>query len=178
MTSISSRAAAMVSAAALLLLVTACSATPSANSSGGASGSSSMLSFAQCMRSHGVSGYPDPDSSGSIPKKSASQLGVTAGQLQSAQSACQQLLPNGGNGPNQAQLQQEKALGLSFAKCMRAHGVALPDPDNSGRIPDPATVGIDQGSPQFQAANQACRKYRPAYMPSNAAYNAWARTNG
>jgi hypothetical protein len=179
MTSISSRAAAMVSAAALLLLVAACSATPSANSSGGASGSSSMLSFAQCMRSHGVPGYPDPDSSGSIPKKSASQLGVTAAQLQSAQNACQNLLPNGGSGPNQAQEQYERTLSLKFAVCMRSHGVALPDPGGSrDRIPDPATVGIDQGSPQFQAANQACRKYRPAYMPSNAAYNAWARTQG
>jgi hypothetical protein len=129
------------------------------------------------MRSHAVPNYPDPDSSGSIPKKSASQLGVTDAQLQSAQNACQHLLPNGGDGPNQAQLQQEKALGLRFAKCMRTHGVALPDPDSSGRIPDPASVGIDQGSPQFQAANQACRKDRPAYMPSNAAYNAWAQTH-
>ena len=138
-----------------------------------------MLSFAQCMRSHGVSGYPDPDSSGSIPKKSASQLGVTDGQLQSAQNACQHLLPNGGSGPNQAQEQYERTLSLKFAVCMRSHGVALPDPGGSrDRIPDPATVGINQGSPQFQAANQACRKYRPAYMPSNAAYNAWARTQG
>ena len=45
-------------------------------------------------------------------------------------------------------------------------------------IPDPASVGIDQGAPKFQAANQACGKYRPPYMPSNAAYNAYARTHG
>jgi hypothetical protein len=170
-----------ITATAMAVVVAACSSGPSsagAPTGGSSSTSATALGFAQCMRSHAVPSYPDPDSSGSIPKKSASQLGVTDGQLQSAQNACQHLLPNGGNGPNQAQLQQEKALGLSFAKCMRAQGVALPDPDNSGRIPDPATVGIDQGSPQFQAANQACRKYRPAYMPSNAAYNAWARTNG
>ncbi len=61
---------------------------------------------------------------------------------------------------------------------MRTHGVALPDPDSSGRIPDPASVGINQGSPQFEAANQACGKYRPPYMPSNAQYNAYAQTQG
>jgi hypothetical protein len=46
------------------------------------------------------------------------------------------------------------------------------------RIPDPAAGGIDQGSPKFQAANQACGKYRPPYMPSNAEYNAYVRTHG
>lgn len=60
---------------------------------------------------------------------------------------------------------------------MRAHGVTnFPDPDSTGRIPDPASFGIDQGSPQLEAANQACGKYRPPYIPSNAAYNAYART--
>ncbi len=130
------------------------------------------------MRSQGVTNYPDPDGSGVIPKESAQQLGVTSSKFQSAQHACQHLLPNGGNGPNQAELQQERAQGLRFAQCMRTHGVALPDPDSSGRIPDPASVGISQGSPQFEAANQACGKYRPPYMPSNAAYNSYAQTQG
>jgi hypothetical protein len=130
------------------------------------------------MRSNGVINYPDPDSSGVIPKESSEELGVTSSKFQSAQNACQHLLPNGGNGPNQAQLQQERAQGLRFAQCMRTHGVALPDPDSSGRIPDPASVGIDQGSPQFEAANQACAKDRPPYIPSNAAYNSYAQTQG
>jgi hypothetical protein len=130
------------------------------------------------MRSSGVTNYPDPDSSGVIPKESSQQLGVTSSKFQSAQNACQHLLPNGGNGPNQAQVAYVRALSLKFAQCMRNHGVALPDPAGDGRIPDPASVGIDQGSPQFEAANQACGKYRPPYMPSNAAYNAYARTQG
>ena len=65
---------------------------------------------------------------------------------------------------------------LKFAQCMRAHGVALPDPGSDGRIPDPGTVGLNQGSPSFEAANQACGKYRPPYMPSNAQYNAYVRS--
>ena len=72
-----------------------------------------------------------------------------------------------------------KALGLRYARCMRSHGVPnLPDPGSDGRIPDPESVGINQGSPKFEAANQACGKYRPPYMPSNSAYNAYARTHG
>lgn len=106
---------------------------------------------------------------------------MSSSRFQSAQSACQSLLPNGGNGPSLAQLEQERTQALRFSQCVRAHGVPnFPDPVSSGRmrIPDPAAVGIDQGSPKFEAANQACAKYRPPYMPSNAAYNAYARTHG
>jgi hypothetical protein len=76
-------------------------------------------------------------------------------------------------------VEQVKAQALRFSECVRAHGVAgFPDPGSDGRIPDPASAGIDQGSPLFEAANQDCGRYRPPYLPSNAAYNSWARTNG
>jgi hypothetical protein len=136
------------------------------------------LAFASCMRSHGVPNYPDPTSSGLV-KESLQQLGVSSSRFQSASSACNHLLPNGGHGPSPAQVQQVRALALNFSQCVRTHGVpGFPDPGSDGRIPDPATVGINQGSPKFEAANQACGKYRPPYMPSNAAYNAYARTQG
>jgi hypothetical protein len=125
-----------------------------------------------------VVNYPDPTNRGVIPKESSQQLGVTTAKFQSAQNSCNHLLPNGGHGPNQAQIQQVRAQGLKFAQCMRTHGVALPDPASDGQIPDPASVGLNQGSPQFEAANHACGKYRPAYMPSNAQYNTYAQTQG
>ncbi len=176
------QAAALLAAAALALVAAACGASPSSTGSGGSSNTagstnSHQVAFSRCMRSNGVSNYPDPDSSGVIPKESSQQLGVTTSKFQSAENACQHLLPNGGNGPNHAQLQRVRAQGLKFAQCMRNHGVALPDPGSDG-IPDPASVGINQGSPQFEAANQACGKYRPPYMPSNAQYNAYAQTQG
>jgi hypothetical protein len=176
-------AAAAFAVATLALLAAACGGGPSStkagsSSNGAGSTNSEQVAFAQCMRSHGVTNYPDPDKSGVIPKESLQQLGVSSSQFQSAQNACKHFLPNGGNGPDQAQLQQVRALSLRFAQCMRSHGVALPDPDSSGRIPDPASVGIDQGSSQFEAANQACGTYRPPYMPSNAQYNAYAQTQG
>lgn len=139
------------------------------------------VAFARCMRSAGVPNWPDPTSSGAFDKSKITtrELGAATSQVQAAQSACHHLLPNGGNGPNAARVRQMKARGLRFARCMRSHGVPnLPDPGIDGRIPDPESVGIDQGSPKFEAANQACAKYRPPYMPSNSAYDAYARTHG
>lgn len=152
--------------------------TTSTSSETGAGTSPSAVAFSQCMRTNGVPNYPDPNSSGETPKESAQQLGVSEATFTSANGACQHLLPNDGNGPNQAQIQHVKELGLEFAHCMRSHGVPLPDPDSSGRIPDPASVGINQGSPKFQSGNNACAKYRPPYMPSNAQYNAYVRSSG
>ena len=51
--------------------------------------SPSPLAFSACMRSHGVPTFPDPDSSGAIPKAGPQQLGVSTSRFQQAQSACQ-----------------------------------------------------------------------------------------
>jgi hypothetical protein len=169
-------AAASIAAAVLALLAAACGGSPANN----VAQQSGAVAFASCVRSHGVRNWPDPNASGVFDKSklSSQQLGASDSRVQAAQRVCQHLLPSGG-GPSPAQVQQVKALGLEFARCVRSHGVAnFPDPGSDGRIPDPASVGIDQGSPKFEAANQACRKYRPPYMPSNAAYNAYARTHG
>jgi hypothetical protein len=176
-------AIAVMAAAALALLAAACGGgspgnhvaklgTHTAQSTG-------ALAFSTCMRANGVSKYPDPTSSGALVKESLQQLGVSTSRFLSAQSACRHLLPNGGSGPTAAELQQNRAQALKYAQCIRAHGVpSFPDPAGDGRIPDPATAGIDQGSPRFETANRACGRYRPPYMPTNAAYNAWARANG
>jgi hypothetical protein len=176
-------AEAFIATASLILLAAACGGSPSTTGSGGSSNTggptnSHQVAFSRCMRSSGVTNYPDPNNSGVIPKESSQQLGVTSSKFQSAQSACQHLLPNGGHGPNQSEVEQVKALGLKFAQCMRSRGVALPDPGSDGQIPDPASVGLNQGSSSFQSANQACGKYRPPYMPSNAQYNAYAQSQG
>jgi hypothetical protein len=130
------------------------------------------------MRTHGVARYPDPGTSGIPPKATLQQLGVSSAGFQSAQSACRHLLPNGGRPPNEAERRRVAVQSLQFSRCVRSHGVPnFPDPDVTGRIPDPGSVGVDQGSPKFQAANEACGAYRPPYMPSNSAYDTWARTH-
>jgi hypothetical protein len=177
-------AAATIAIVGTAVLVSACGAgSPGGPSSVGASAQvvRQSLAFSRCMRTHGVSGFPDPDSGGDFAKATLAQLAANNPQYQPATDTCQHLLPiSRTSGPTQAELQHVRVLGLSFARCMRSHGVDLPDPDSSGRIPDPATLQppIDQGSPQFEAANHACGKYRPPYMPSNASYNAFVRSGG
>jgi hypothetical protein len=168
-------AAAIVAAAGLGLLAAACGGSRPSQQENGA------LAYAHCIRSNGVPNWPDPNTGGVFDKSQLTlqQLGVSGSRLQAAQGACRHLLPNGGQPPNEAQVQQERAQALAFSQCVRAHGVPnFPDPASDGRIPDPATVGVDQGSPKFEAANDACGKDRPPYMPSNAAYNAYVRTHG
>jgi hypothetical protein len=181
----------------LSLLVSACGGSPggqvaqlgstptqsgfgsSSNRSAGSTPVNDAVAFSHCMRAHGVLNYPDPTSGGGLVKESPQQLGVSGSRFQTASGDCEHLLPNGGAGPTPAEMAQVRAQSLEFSQCVRAHGVAnFPDPASDGRIPDPATVGINQGSPKFEAANQACAKYRPSYMPSNSAYNAYARSQG
>jgi len=170
----------LVAFASLALVVAGCGGggSPSTTAAAPVAGNG-WVAFSSCMRSNGVSNYPDPVGSGAPPKESVEQLGVSESRFQSAQRACRHLLPGGGAPPSQAQQQAVRALSLRYAQCVRSHGVpSFPDPGSDGRIPDPASVGIDQGSPKFQAANRACGRYRPPYMPSNAAYDTWARTHG
>jgi hypothetical protein len=178
--SVTRTVAALAAAAGLALLTTACGGSPTADV-GGRAPQNAAVALARCMRSNGVPNWPDPSSSGAFDKSKLTpqQLGASTAEVQAAQVACRHLLPNGGNGPTAAQVQHAKAQALRFSQCVRAHGVPnFPDPDRTGRIPDPATVGVDQGSPKFRAANQACGRYRPPYMPSNSAYDAYVRAHG
>lgn len=53
---------------------------------------------------------------------------------------------------------------LNFAKCMRAHGVNVPDPSANGGPPAGATGGGGfrslRSDPNFRSASQACAKFR------------------
>jgi hypothetical protein len=159
------------------ILAAACGSGPPAAGSKGRSETSSQIAYARCMRSKGVPNFPDPTSNGEFSKSVLARLANHNSHFQDATRACVHLLPHGGSQGSQ-NLQQVRTEGVEFARCMRRHGVHLPDPASTGRIPDPATLGINQGSPGFEAANQACGRYRPPYMPSNAQYNAYAQTHG
>jgi hypothetical protein len=56
-----------------------------------------MLRFSQCMRSHGVPGFPDPPGSGPAASKSSggASFNPSAPQVQTAVGVCQHLLPAG-----------------------------------------------------------------------------------
>ena len=165
-------ASAIIATAGLVLLATACggtkggrvaqlgttATTSSASSSAAPAQQNGAVTFSRCMRAHGVAAYPDPSSSGLLPKKTPQQLGVGAPTLQAAQSACIHLVPNGGR-PTPAQVAQYRSVMLGYARCLRAHGVAnMPDPDSRGHLDIGPGTDVDVNSPRFQAAYQVCKK--------------------
>ena len=58
---------------------------------------SAQLAFAQCMQTHGVPSFPDPQSDGAIVAPPESVRNTPA--YESAYNACKSKLPNGGAGP-------------------------------------------------------------------------------
>src|SRR4051812_8086280 len=103
------RTAAAIIATVLALAAAACGGGSSGGSpsAGESSTSGSPAGFSRCMRFYGVSNFPDPDSSGGVPKETVQQLGVSSSQYQAATQACGHLLPGGGNsGRTQADVQQ------------------------------------------------------------------------
>jgi hypothetical protein len=112
------------------------------------------------MRSHGVSNFPDPNRGGEIPKERLRPL-VSSPLFHVAQTACQHLMPNGGLGPQETaqQMRTRLADALSFARCMRNHGVTrFPDPTAQGdlSVEMVQVQGIDVRSPAVLQVVHAC----------------------
>jgi hypothetical protein len=58
--------------------------------------------------------------------------------------------------------QDDRQAALNWARCMRQHGIDLPDPQFSGdNITQRLPTRTEQNSPKFKAAQQACRQYLP-----------------
>jgi hypothetical protein len=85
--------------------------------------------------------------------------------------------PTTGASPTQSDSTQTKAA--AYSSCMRSHGVpSFPDPDSQGHLNLKFTKGgaLDPSSPQFQAAQQACKRLAPSQNTSttNAQFSAQA----
>jgi hypothetical protein len=180
-------AAAVLATAVLALLAAACGSSGSSTGShgapnaGGSTTSASLVRYSACMRSHGVPNYPDPDSSGQLPKPDAHHLGVSSSQLQATQQACQHLLPSNGRAINAGSITQcmmaddcpqslvQHLLNeeRSFARCMRSHGVPnWPDPtiDSQGRPVFAIRIskdGFNPYSPPIWAKGNHCSHLMP-----------------
>jgi hypothetical protein len=118
--------------------------------------------YSACMRKHGITNFPDPNSQGVITIQSGMGIDPGSPGFQSARSACDKLLPNGGQ-PTPAQIAQAQKQMLTFSACMRAHGIKdFPDPSNGGlRIQAHPGSDLSPDNPTFQKAQQACQKDLP-----------------
>lgn len=154
--------------AGIVLLAAACggnpsSTGPSGSPNAGGSAQSQQLAFARCMRAHRVTDFPDSGGLTHLPQASpGSDLNPNNPTNRAARQACQSLLPTVHLNP--AQAAQTLAIGLKFSKCMRNHGITnYPDPgphNGPGGGWGINLSGVDLNSPQFQAAQQACRRYQ------------------
>ena len=132
------------------------------SSSSGQSGPTEvqLLKYAECIRSHGLSDFPDPVPSpgGGFAFRVRPGLNPQSPspQFLSAEKACQKDVP-----PSIATLTPAKseANALKYSECMRSHGEPdFPEPNTQGLITITNRTGImDPNSPQFQKAEKACQ---------------------
>jgi hypothetical protein len=159
-------AALAVAAAGLAAATAACGGSggsPSASATtAGPATYQQMIAYAQCIRSHGAPEFPDPvqDQFGHWVFLSSPGSGVNGPGVPAAENACKKLRPIGDKLTAQQQ-QEVVSQALKLAVCMRAHGITnFPDPSTSQGGVTIDLHGLDPNSPQFQAAQQACRQYR------------------
>jgi hypothetical protein len=180
----------ILAAVAAALALGACGSSD--NDGGGGKGASGKdkafegaLKFSKCMREHGVD-FPDPQrvGTGAI-KISGANINPNDPKTKAAQSACQKYMQIGGGetiDPAKRAKLQESAL--QYARCMRGHGVNMPDPKLSGNGgltfqagPGPKSanstgrggLGANPDSPKFKSADEACSHFlgdRPGAGPS------------
>jgi hypothetical protein len=129
-----------------------------------------LLAFSECMRSHGVSSFPDPSGGGGI-NIQGTGLNPFSPSFKGAQATCGKLLPGGGPGSRRASEQQTQQL-VALSECMRSHGVSgFPDPTSTPPSSPqgysimegvagnlfllvPNTIDVD--SPAFKQAAKTC----------------------
>jgi hypothetical protein len=135
------------------------------NDSGGgnttAANQGKAVKFAECMREHGISQFPDPDASGNLTVDgviNGSSIDPDSPTWNNALDACKDLQPPGFTGTERSSSQQEAAL--RFAQCIRENGVPdFPDPSpgqplvDTNRIPSSNTAN---GMSILNAAMQKC----------------------
>lgn len=150
--------------AGIVMLAAACSSSPSSTSSTDASSQLQQnLSFTQCMRSHGLQDFPDPNANGQgFGNQQQQRQERSNPHFSTAYSACRHLLPSGPSSttkpkPNNAALVQ-------FAQCMRSHGVKnYPDPNSNVSVRTQlAQAGINPNTPTFRSTLQTCDRLVPS----------------
>ncbi len=168
------RLLAVTSAAALLAGCGAATTTPTSGEPAAALRSDrGMIQFARCMRAHGIN-MPDPvhlaghqGLSIELPRPgpaTTAAYGACGRYLQATialkeRGAAQRITP-------------AVRLGLiHYAQCMRSHAIAMLDPGPMGDLSLGSVPGISNNigryTPQFAAADHACRHLLPASIHDN-----------
>lgn len=131
-----------------------------------------LINFARCLRSHGVA-EPDPSP---IPGRAGLSVTIpTPGpNTTAALAACNHFIASlvqAKQANAAAQLTPHLQALIAYAQCMRSHNIAMLDPDaqgvlNLGTVPG-ITSNFGRYSPQFHAADAACRGLLPSGVHDN-----------
>jgi hypothetical protein len=138
-----------------------------------------FLAYAQCMRDEGID-MPDPeivqDSSGEGTVSGGIRVeingtGPDKEEFRAAEATCKKHLANIVGGPTSRGLspEDEEKL-LAYARCMREHGIDMPDPQDGGMIINEAGddgPNLDPNDPEYQAAQEACGDLMPGKLEIN-----------
>jgi hypothetical protein len=159
---------AIVTAATVPLLAAGCGGGLQAGARIGSSSTTAvttagnrLVAYSDCMRTERVPNFPEPNRSGRIPMRKVDAL-IDDPQLALASVACEGVCgsarPSAAAASSQC-LALDTAGRLSFARCMRTHGVTkFPGPAADGAV-SAAMVrarGIDMDSPAFVRAVAEC----------------------
>ncbi len=119
--------------------------------------------YSKCMRSHGVLNFPDPvlTPGGGYGYRTVG-IDPHSAAFQGALQACK-ALPSPWQSTGQQLSPAQQQAWLSWARCIRAHGVPnVPDPTFSGGGAVQISGAGGSGSPQLQSAMDACRSQMPS----------------
>jgi hypothetical protein len=132
-----------------------------------------MIHFARCMRSHGVAmsdPYHRPGSTG-LSIDMPTQDAATRPAYLACNHFMQPIIQGKQAGRAGALTPARLAALTSWAECMRRHDINMLDPTSAGELDLGTVPGItsDFGrySPQFRAADTACRPLLPAGVSDN-----------
>jgi hypothetical protein len=162
---------ALVAGVAMAMIAAGCGGhSPSSASVSGAAAAAAKggpgeaaFQFSACMRTHGVTNFPDPKVKTSAGGSSVA-IGINpsiSGQpaFKSAQKACQHILGKPGSaGTDRNSPARVQAL-IAFARCLRSHGFPnFPDPDANGDLSAQtiAKSGINFQTPALLTAGRRC----------------------
>jgi hypothetical protein len=137
----------------------------STTAAGGGDDRQKALNWARCMRQHGIN-LPDPsfDAQGRVVPPEPPALGDAAKRKYgAAEQACRQYETSGGPPPHPPSA-QERQQALAFARCVRQHGINVPDPQiTADGIYQPLPEGMERDDPRLRAPRQACEQFLPPH---------------
>lgn len=160
---------ALAAALAASVALAACGGSSPTSTNTAATDAEDALKFSRCMREHGVTNFPNPETSGGLVRLRVKPgEGASPAVMEAAQRACRHYSPE-----EQVKLTPQEKVALEervqrFAKCMREHGIHVETSTKGGGV----SVGIrhpgsgpgsgpNPESPAFEAAQKACNSLLP-----------------